>query len=357
MRTFSRTCLLVLTLVPPAAAQEGLPPAMVRYTQAREGTAQATLTLTGTVESRSSSVVAASVAGVVASLGAREGDSVRKGGVLVQLDQAPILLRLEAARGQLEEAEARLRLAEANRTRVQGLYEEQIVSRQQLDDAESEFEAWAGRRSQLEADVRRYELELDKSVIRAPFSGVVVQERTAVGEWLVVGEAAVEMVDPSALEVTVEVPERSYSGVARGTHVTLRFQALPGMTVTGKVRAVVPQADRRSRAFPVKITVENPHGRIGVGMLAEVELAIGSGEQRVMVPKDAVVPGEGGAIVFVIDGEERAQRVIVKTGEARGEWIGIEGDIEPGDRVVTRGNERLQTGQQVVGESLEYGDP
>ena len=343
----------LLLLARAASAQQGPPAANVRFTEAREVDLSRSVELVGSVESRSASVVAAAVSGVVAALPARAGDRVEQGAPLVELDAAEADLRLAAARGELEEAAARLTLARSNLERLRGLFEDQIISRQELEDAAAEEAAWRGRKAQLQADVERLERDVRLSVVRAPFSGTVVAERTAVGQWLAVGEPAAEMVDVSDLEVMVEVPERELGNLRHGAEVPVSFEALPGLEVEGKVRAVVPRADPRARSFPVKISISNHDGRIGVGMLARVRLAVGGGSV-LAVPKDAVVDQGAERVVFVVTAEETVRRVAVRNGVAQGVWVAVEGDLAAGDRVVVRGNERLFEGQAVRGEVLEY---
>lgn len=342
------------SLAPVIRAQEGPPPAPVRYTEARQASLRRSIDLTGSVESRRSSVVASEVEGLVEKLAAREGDRVAKGAPLVELRRQNIALRLEAMQGQLKEAEARQQLALTSLDRSEGLFEESIISQQQLDDAASEYEAWQGRVAQLQADVARLEDDLARTVVRAPYAGVVVEEHVAEGEWLQAGGEVVEMVDFRDLEVTVEVPESYFAGLSTGDKAAIEIRAIPGFEVEGEIRAVVPRADARARTFPVKVAIPNPEGTIGVGMLARVKLPVGEPEEAVVVPKDAVVSQGSERIVFRIGEGEVLERLSVETGTSQGVWVAVNGGIEPGDRVVTRGNERVFPGMTVNPELLEY---
>lgn len=336
------------------AQPPGMPPSPVRFTEARSHDLRRTISLTGSVESRRASLVATEVAGVVSRLYAREGDQVKRGAALAGLRSEEIRLRLEAARGQLQEAEARQRLAVSQLERSRGLFAEQIISQGELDDAVSESEAWLGRVSQLRSDVARLEIDLRRATVRAPFTGVVVREHAAEGEWLGIGDPVAEMVDLGDLEVTVEVPESFYSGLAAGGEARVLFASLGGYEVAGTIRAVVPQANAQARTFPVKIGVENTERRIGAGMLAQVDLPVGEARPAVVVPKDAVAAQGRDSVVFVIGEDDAVRPVVVRTGAATGVWIAVEGGVAPGDRVVTRGNERLFPGQTVVPEAMEY---
>ena len=333
---------------------QGPPATPVRHTEARLHQVKGSLALTGSVESRRISVVASEVEGIVEQLVAREGDRVDKGQPLVKLRPTNVELRLQAIRGQLQEAVARQSLARTSLDRSRGLFKEQIISQQQLDDAASEFEAWQGRVSQLEAEVARLEDDLDRTVVRAPFYGIVVRELVAEGEWLGAGGAVTELLDYRDLEVTVNVPESSFAGLSIGSPAQVVISSLGNLEVPGQVRAVVPRADSRARTFPVKIAIDNAEGQIAVGMLARVHLSIGESRETVIVPKDAIVEQGRQKVVFRIQDDGTVERLSVEIGSATGAWVGITGDLAVGDRIVTRGNERVFPGQAVQSEVQEY---
>ncbi len=333
---------------------QGPPAAPVRFTEAREYQVRRSVILTGSVESRRISVVASEVEGVVEQLMAREGDQVKKGQPLVKLRRTNLQLRLAAERGQLQEAEARQNLATTSLERSRGLHEEKIISQQQLDDAASEFEAWGGRVAQLQAEVARLEDDLARTTVRAPFAGVVVRELVAEGEWLGAGGSVAELLDFGDLEVTVNVPESSFAGLRVGSPARVVIQSLGGVEVEGQVRAVVPRADARARSFPAKIAITNLDGRIAVGMLAQVHLLMGEPVEAVIVPKDAVVTKRNETTVFRIKDDNTAESVTVQVGSAIGVWVAVTGDVRPGDRLITRGNERVSPGQSVEPQVQDY---
>jgi RND family efflux transporter MFP subunit len=337
-----------------AGVAQGPPAAPVKFTEARKHELRRSLSLTGSVASRRSSLVAAEVEGIVDQLIAREGDRVRKGAALVRLRATTTNLRLQAVKGQLDEAIARRTLATSSLERSRGLFEQQIISQQRLDDAVSEFEAWGGRVSQLEADVARLQNDLERTTVRAPFSGVVVAEHVAEGEWLSSGGAVVALVNLEDLEVSVEVPESYFGSVRVGSPVNLGIASLADLELQGEIRAVIPQANAISRTFPVKVKILNADSRIGVGMLATVILPIGTASEVVIVPKDAIVSQGTERVIFVIGDDDSVRKVAVRTGSSQGLWIAVEGEVQPADRVITRGNERVFPRQKVTAERLEY---
>lgn len=349
---------LAISLAPSmiVAGQGGPGPTPVQYTEAIRQKIRSTAKVTGTVESRTSSLVASELAGLVTKLDAREGDLVRRGEPLVHLRSDNVELRLRASEGQLKEARARLDLAQQSLERAQQLFRDEVISQQQLDNAVSESEAWLGRVGQLEADVARLRNDLQRMVVRSPFTGVVAQERTALGAWVPAGGEVAEMVDAVNLEVTVNVPERYFAGLEEGSPVTIRIPAINNLEIDGKVGAIIPRADRQARTFPVKIRFSNPEARVGVGMLAEVMLPVGALQEATLVPKDAIVRQGGSAGVWVVGSDQIIHWAEVEIGTSAGVWFEVDG-VKPGDRIITRGNERLRPGQTVNPSPLEYEKP
>jgi RND family efflux transporter MFP subunit len=331
-----------------------MPPSPVRTTEAREHPVQRTLRLPGSVESRTISVVASEVAGLVVEIPAREGMTILKDQPLARLRTTSLEIRLTAARAQLKEAESRASLAAGNLARARELFGSQVVSQAQLDDALSESSAWQGRVESLRAEIDRLQYEVDRSVIRAPFAGIVVAERTDLGQWVDVGGPVIELMSLEELEVRVEVPERYFRSMRRNGGATVTFESLPSVQVDGVVSAIIPRADSQARTFPVKVRIPNRGGRIAVGMLAQVSLPAGESYRATVVPKDAVIRQGNEQIVFTLNGDGTVERAAVTTGAGVGDWIVVEGPIRPGQQVVTRGNERLQPGQPVTAEPLEY---
>ncbi len=326
----------------------------VRYTEAKEHPVRRTLRLPGTVESPTVSLVASEVGGVVAEFTVREGQRVEKETPLAKLRTETLELRRTAAQAQLKEAESRLKLAERNLERARELFEAKVVSQQQLDDAFYESNAWQGRVEQLTADIATINLALRQSTIRAPFSGAITRERTQVGAWVGVGDPVVEMMSLDVFEVRVEVPEQYFSGVRTGAAARVIFPSVQGLEVSGKVSAVVPKADPQARTFPLKVRIPNRGGRIGAGMLVEVALPAGENHRATVVPKDAVVRRGTQDFVYVLNGDNTVSQVTVETGEGVGAWIEVRSGLSSGQKVVTRGNERLRPGQAVTGTPLEY---
>lgn len=349
--------LLAALVCPASAAAQAPPPSPVRYTEVKETGVRSMIKLPGTVRSSTISIVASEVPGRVVKLPAREGDTVKKGQILANLATEMLDLDRASAAEQLAESEARLKLAQLNLERTRGLFEEQVASQQDLDNALAEQAAWQGRVGDLKARIARTDLALRLSTIRAPFAGLVVSEKTEIGQWITVGGPVVELISLADLEVYVDVPERYFASLNPKAKAQVTVDAIPGLAIEGTVSAIIARADPGSRTFPLKVSILNKDGRIGVGMLASVSFPAGESYRATVVPKDAVVRQAEGSVVFRINGEDKVDLVPVTTGEGVGSWIVVTGDLATGQKVITRGNERVFPGMVVKGEPLEYALP
>ena len=345
--------LLTAAVGPPSEARaQGV--AHVRYTEAREHRMRSEVRLPGTVEAPKLSTIAGETAGLVVERSVRTGDRVEEGQVLARLRTTQLELTQRAQEADLKEADARLKLAQRNLARARELLESEIFSRRQFDDAQSEFSAWEGRCERLRADISRVQDNVERATIRAPFSGVVVEKHTEVGQWLDAGDPVVDLLSSEHLEVSVDVPERHFRDLRPGTRVTMTFEALGSRKVTGTVSRIIPLADPQARTFPVKVSFSNRGARVVAGMLAHVTIPSAGSSVATIVPKDAIVRSGPDEFVFLFGEDGKVNRMPVRSGSGVGNWVEVRGEILPGQRVVTRGNERLRPGQQARGEPIEY---
>jgi RND family efflux transporter MFP subunit len=334
-----------------------MPPSPVRYTEAREHPLRRSVQLPGTVEAVRVSTVASEVPGLVVEFTAREGTTVNKGQPLAKLRLDNHQLSLTSAEAQLKEDEARYKLAERNLERTRELFATKDLSQKQLDDAQFEFDAWQGRVEKQRAEIAKIKDELERHTIVAPFSGVIVREFTELGQWVAEGGPVVELMALNEMDVVAEVPERYFNSLKPRARTQVVFESLSGLRVEGRVSAIIPRADPQARTFRAKIRIPNPGGRIGAGMLAQISLPEGDPYRAVVVPKDAVVTRGPQKLVYLVNGNNTISEVPVQVGSGQGGWVEVQGGVQPGQKVVTRGNERLMNGQAVQGQALEVGLP
>jgi HlyD family secretion protein len=236
--------------------------------------------------------------------------------------------QIEAARAEVRQAQERLRLLRA------GPRAEEIAQ------AEAEY-----RRATF--GVERLEDELRRMVIVAPFTGFLVRKRVEVGAWLRPGDPVADLIDLDPVLVVGPVNERDAGRLRTGARARVTLDAHPERTFTGELAHVVPQADRETRAFPVKVRVRNPEQLLKSGMFARVTLELPGARRAVHVPRDAIVRRDGAALVFVVENGV-AQARAVRTGQAAGGLVEVlDGALAAGQEVVVVGNDALRDGAKV----------
>jgi HlyD family secretion protein len=207
------------------------------------------------------------------------------------------------------------------------------------------------------ANVERLKDQLTKHTMISRFAGYVTAEHTEIGQWLKRGDPVAEVVALDEVDVEARLPEDYVAFVRPGSEATVIVPALPGQTLVGKVKRVVPQADERARTFPVLVRVTNIIGEnddplLKAGMIARVALPTGAPHTALVVPKDAIVPGTKQIWVVDVDPKNpkvgKARLTPVEFGATSGSSIEVLKGLSLGDRVVVIGNERLRPGQEVA---------
>jgi RND family efflux transporter MFP subunit len=334
----------------PASSQPGSaggpPPSPVVVEPVTEETVDSTVELVGSARAWKNSRVAAEVSGKVTELKVDQGDRVEKGAILCRLDADELKHEIREAEAAVKEAQARLERADKEYKRLAALIDKQSVSERARDEAFYDYLAGVQEVERSRAALGLLKERLRNKTVEAPFSGVVVERFTQVGEWLSPGSVVVELFLTDPVKVVVPVPEKVVHLLSVGDSVPLTFDALDKESYRGKIHAVIPKGNEATRTFPVHIRLENPESRVRPGMLARAHFSLGDPKKVLLVPKDAIVlSGAIRSVVKVVDG--KAVPVTVRMGlEHRGK-VEVEGDLKPGDAVVVMGNERLFPGQPV----------
>ncbi|MBI1902172.1 MAG: efflux RND transporter periplasmic adaptor subunit [Planctomycetia bacterium] len=366
------------------------------------------------------SSVGSAVDGRVAEFLVNEGDAVKRGQPLArllmetidaQVDTAKAELDLrkaerdelkngtrpeeiEMARAQMDSAKALADYAAARLKRIEALFKEsETVTIDELQDTLSKANstqelyqaakkahelAVAGarqeKRDQAEARVRMQEATVrmlkdqqKKHTIIAPFDGFVVAEHTEDGQWLARGDLVAEIAALEEVDVEAQVEESHVAHVRHGMEALVELPAISDKVLVGKVAAILPKADHRSRTFAVKVrltnTITDDGPWIKAGMLGRVKLPIGAKQTALLVPKDALfLQQDARPMVFVVEpdankpGATTVRPVQVDLGVAHAGLIQVRGEgLKAGQQVVVEGNERLRPGQEVkvVGTKIE----
>ncbi|GAB4316907.1 MAG: efflux RND transporter periplasmic adaptor subunit [Candidatus Zixiibacteriota bacterium] len=324
-----------------------MPPTLVVTDEVRSMEFHNQVTLIGRTEARSNSKIVAEVSGRVIGINAPEGNAVKKGDVLVSIEPDRIALNLAAKEAEVARAETQMKLAKSNLRRNVELFEQKLIRQITLDSAEAWVAIAEADYRRLDAERQRLALDLDHCSIRAPYNGYTLRRMIDVGEWVSEGTPVFEMVDLSEMKVQVDLPERYYGRLARGSEVAVTVSGDPTNKFIGTVTGIAPQASEATHTFPVIVTIKNTNGKMGGGKLVRATLTLDDKFTSLAVSKDAIVrQGSQTLIYTVADG--KAVPIPVLTSSTEGEMIAIEGDgLQEGMPVVVRGNERIFPGSPV----------
>jgi membrane fusion protein (multidrug efflux system) len=285
----------------------------------------------GTARANESMDVTSKVSNVVTAVRFEEGQQVRKGDVLVELDG-------EQARADLAVANAALTESTSQLKRSRELYATRVLSDQQIEQIEATQEANLARVAAARA-------RLADTVIRATFSGRVGLRRVSVGSLIAPGAVITTLDDTSTIKLDFTVPETVVAAMRPGLELEATSVAYPGKVFRGKVASVDSRVDPNTRSVTVRGLVPNTGGELKPGMFLNVRLARGEADLLV-VPEEALLPEQGDVYVYVVrDG--KAEKRKIQTGQRRVGSVQVTAGLEPGEWVVTEGTQKLRDGASV----------
>ncbi len=329
-----------------AQPPQGRPPSPVRVATVVMQEVQRSVSLVGSAKPWRRSLVASEVAGLVHAFPVEEGMVVKRGQVLARLRTDTLTIRLHSAEASHHEARTRYQQAKKDLRRVNVLFEKELVTQKEYDDAITEESALGQRVIQLKSEIQQVRDQLQKSRIVAPFDGWITQEFTEVGQWVSAGGQVVEIVDMSRVQLEVPLPERYIKDVKVNDPVSAVFDGLPDLQAKGRVFSVVAQADQASRTFPINVELPNADLSVKSGMVARVTLQVGAAYDALVIPKDALVLRGGREFIYLVN-DGQVSQIPVNPILHLDEVVQVAGDLEPGMTVVVEGNERLLPGQAV----------
>ena len=285
------------------------------------------------------------VPGVVAAIRFDSGATVKQGVVLVELDS-----RVE--RAQLASIVARRDLALLNVERTRALVASKSVPAAQLDTDEAQVKA-------AKADLGALEAQIERKVVRAPFTGRLGLRAVNVGQYLGPGAVIATLESKDSVYVDFSVPQQRSSDVKVGTKVTVTLPAAKDAKAgvyEGIVAAVEPSLDSSTRTIKLRASVSDKEDKLRPGMFANVAIAIvARGGPVVTVPATAIVHASYGDSVFVVESKKdgasaakTARQQIVRVGESRGDFVSIPEGLKAGQEVVVAGAFKLRNGAGVV---------
>lgn len=275
--------------------------------------------------------VTAKASNMVTAVRFAEGQQVRRGDVLVELDG-------DQARADLAVAEAARQESSSQYNRSRELYATKVLSDAQIEQIEATFKA-------NDARVAAAKARLADTIIRAPFDGRVGLRRVSVGSLVNPGTVITTLDDTSSIKLDFTVPEAYVAAVAPGLAVDATSPAYSGKDFSGKVASVDSRVDPNTRSVTVRAILPNRAGLLKPGMFLTVRLSRGASD-LLLVPEESLLPEQGNVYVFVVK-DGRAARRLVHTGQRRVGSVQVTEGLAPGEVVVTEGTQKLRDGAAV----------
>ncbi|MET0025338.1 MAG: efflux RND transporter periplasmic adaptor subunit [Sedimenticola sp.] len=337
------SCLLLLPALLPAADAPAPTQVVVAAVEEREITE--TSRLVGVIDFDRISEVSGEISGLITEQRAIEGALVRQGEALVTLNTD--LLRKDMDIKRRERAQVSADLEKTGRTvkRLESLLKKNSASRQAYDDARFDYRALQQKSETLEQELQRLTLQIEKSTVRAPFTGIVLEKMKEQGEWLAPGSPVCRLASTDGVIAKIALSEKLVRYQLPGDKVALTVSAL-GLQTKGVIAGFVPELDLRSKSALLKIALPYQPGMLqNMSVVAEVS----SSDKRMLrlVPRDALVRMKGKDHVYIV--EENSARLQPITIVARNtDSLGVtDPQIGAGMQVIVDGNDRLRPGQSV----------
>src|SRR4051794_10412208 len=312
------------------APPKGLP---VKAEPVKVGEVQSDVTAVGTLLAADSVVIRPEIAGRVVGLHFQEGQIVAKGAKLVTLDPAEY-------RAQLAGTSADARTEAMRFERAQELLDKNFISKEALDVAQGNMERAVAKRQQDEA-------LLAKTSILAPFSGIVGLRQISPGAYVRAGDDIVRLENVSSVKVDFRVPEAYLSKLKTNQEVSLKTDAFPNETFKGRIFALEPGVDEKTRTVVARALVPNQQNKLRAGMFARVSVLLETRAHSILVPEQAIWPQGRDTFVYrVVDG--KASLTKIELGVRRPGEVEVVKGLSAADMVVTDGQMKLKDGAPVT---------
>jgi membrane fusion protein (multidrug efflux system) len=287
----------------------------------------------GSLRSDETVILRPEVAGRVTQILFKEGEPVAKGHVLVRLDDS-------VQQADLDRAKANLTLSKTKHERSIDLRNKGFISSQALDEAVNNLKV-------AEADAELMGARLNKTAIRAPFSGTIGLRQISVGDYVKEGQDMVNLESIDPLKVDFRVPELALSLLRDGQLLQITLDALPDKAYDGKVVAINPLIDANGRAVVIRAQVHNKDGKLRPGMFARVRLFTSGDKDTIVIPEESLFPiGDDKYVYKVVEGKAMRQKIDI--GQRREGKVEVMAGLTPEDVVVTAGVIKLREGAPVT---------
>ena len=337
---------LALCLVPMLSwaedAEQKAPASPVMVEAAQRDTFSATLWVSGTVISQNDARIAAETDGRITWV-ADVGSRIEEGEAIARIDAEDLRLDLADSEAQLASLKSQLKYRDSSLQRFQKLAASNNAAATQLDEAQSQLDMTRQDIKRAEVAIAQIKRRIKQTEVLAPFPGIVVERVVQTGEFVNRGAQVARLVDTEHREIRAQAPLSVAGWIREGMQVSVEHEDRESLS---PVSYVIPVGDDRSRMFEVRIAANNPAWIIG----SPVRIALPNSEPRelVAIPRDGLVLRGSDIYVMRVNNDNTVEKIMVETGIGLGGFVEVIGNVEQGDRIITRGGERIQAGQAVT---------
>ena len=321
----------------------GMPPTTVTSVEVKQENWPPLLSAIGSVSAVQGATISSELPGTVADVGFESGAVVKKGALLVRFDTS-------AEEAQLRSADADTELAKADLERARDLAARKVISKAELDTAESKFKQKSAMTENMRAIIA-------KKTMQAPFDGIAGIRMVNVGQMVKAGDQIVPLQSLEPVYVDFALPQQRLAELSTGLEVNMHTDAFPGRVFRGTLTAINSAVDVATRNVTLQATFPNSDHMLRPGMFAKVDVVLPRKEPVLAIPATAIAYAPYGDSVFVIEKKKdeksgKESQVIrqqfIRTGETRGDFVTVTQGLKAGETVVGSGVFKLRNGMPVV---------
>lgn len=320
-----------------------MPPATVVIADAEMRRLAPTIDVPGTVVSHYDSRLASELSAKLEWI-AEVGTTVKKDDTVARLENFTFKLYEMEAQSVVEREQARVQFLRSEKDRLDQLAQKNLSAKSQLDRTISDLAIAESDEKIARVQLGLAQISMHVTEIRAPFDGIVTERLRSIGERLNIADEVIRVVDPRSLEVVARAPLNTVNFIETGAVLEMHNDFRKDQV---SVRTIVPFGNPQSHMFEVRLDADPDVWTVGESVRLSMPTAVV--KEVLAVPRDALILRREGTSVFKVNADMTVEQINVITGLGDGNYIEVIGDVSPGDRVVTRGAERLNSGMVVKG--------
>jgi membrane fusion protein (multidrug efflux system) len=290
--------------------------------------------------------VGAEEKGVIKKLWVDEGSLVKKGDLLLEIDDETLRLEVEESQASLKEALSRLKHSQSRLKRMTELFEQGVIGQQEFDDAQNQSSLNQAVVENIRARLSRFKKSLNDTRVNAPMDGIVSERMVSTGEYVKVGADLVKIVDSNPLKLTFTLPEKRAGEIKEGQKVLVTTRVYRDQTFEGEIYFINPKLDPDTRTIEVKAWVDNSAYKLKPGYFVTVNVLLGK-QRSLTLPESAVLVREGTIVVMTVVNNVITYKKVTPGVRFEGKVEILDG-ITPEDDIVVSGRSEITEGTKVT---------